>query len=136
MKNLIPIIRRKKKISQKAMAVALNISPSYLCKIENGIQSANDEFKKVCADYLKVTIDELFPLMPIKKTSKMVQKEFTNNLWSVRRYKGVKQNRLARQIGCSPSYLSKVEKGLQVPNDKFKKKCARILKIKEIELFP
>ena len=50
--------------------------------------------------------------------------------------KGLKQNELAKQLECTPSFLSKIEKGFQVPNDKFKKKCARVLKIKESKIFP
>jgi transcriptional regulator with XRE-family HTH domain len=53
----------------------------------------------------------------------------------VRQEKGIKQYELARQLECSPSYLSKVEKGLQRPNDRFRKRCAKILRVKESELF-
>lgn len=118
------------------MAKDLNVSPSYLCKIENGVQQPSEKFIKACANYLNVPVNKLFP----EKIDKIEIKKITNNnsnqLWLVRMNKGIKQNHLAKLLGCSPSYLSKVEKEIQKPNIKFKKKCAKILKVKEIELFP
>ena len=136
MHTIIPIIRRQRRIMQKAMAQALNVSPSYLCKIEKGIQEPNEAFKDACASYLGLPVDEIFPDKPHKGNSKNLPGNSGNNLWSNRCEKGIKQKYLDQLIGCSPSYLSKVEKGLQKPNDRFKKKCARILKIKEADLFP
>ena len=118
------------------MAESLNVSPSYLCKIEKGIQNPTETFKKSCADLLNMTVEELFPHKTQKNNSRSYAPSFANNLWAIRTDKGIKQYKLAGQLGCSPSYLSKVEKGLQVPTARFKKKCARILKIKETYLFP
>jgi transcriptional regulator with XRE-family HTH domain len=118
------------------MAEALDVSPSYLCKIEKGIQEPNRIFQEACAAFLDMSAEDLFPQHKDRKKSLTLAGHSSNRLWSVRRDRGIKQKKLASLIGCSPSYLSKVEKGLQLPNEKFKKKCARILKIKEIELFP
>ena len=130
--NRISIIRREKKIKQRDLATALGISPSYLCKIEKVVQEPTDKFIKACSEYLGVSENELFS-PPNKKTKRKSQ--FKNKLWEIRQAKGIKQYELARILECSPSYLSKVEKGLQCPNDKLRKLCARVLKIKEKELF-
>ena len=66
MHTIIPIIRRQRRIMQKAMAQALNVSPSYLCKIEKGIQEPNEAFKDACASYLGLPVDEIFPDKPHK----------------------------------------------------------------------
>ncbi|MCL1910790.1 MAG: helix-turn-helix domain-containing protein [Leptospirales bacterium] len=130
--NRISIIRREKKITQRTLAAALGVSPSYLCKIEKVVQEPTDKFIKACSEYLDVSENELFS-PPRKKMKNKYQ--FENKLWEIRQAKGMKQYELARILECSPSYLSKVEKGLQFPNDKLRKLCARALKIKEKELF-
>jgi transcriptional regulator with XRE-family HTH domain len=76
-------------------------------------------------------------LFPSKKEKENIKNTIPlNGLWKIRKSKGIKQNSLAKMMGCSPSYLSKIEKGIQNPNDKFKKKCAKMLRVKEIDLFP
>ena len=130
--NRILFIRREKKIKQRDLAAALGVSPSYLCKIEKTVQEPTDKFVKACSEYLGVSENELFS-EPHKKMKDKHQ--FKNKLWEIRQAKGIKQYELARMLECSPSYLSKVEKGLQCPNNKLRKLCARALKIKEKELF-
>ncbi len=132
---MIPYIRRKKGISQYDMAKALHVSPSYLCKIEKGTQQPTEKFKQACSKYLNVTIPALFPENLDRDRIKSLNRSFKNKLWSVRKGKKIKQYELAKQLKCSPSYLSKVEKGLQEPTPHFKKLCAKILKTREIELF-
>ena len=118
------------------MAKDLDVSPSYLCKIEKGIQQPTDKFKQACAKYLNVKASKLFPEDINRDKMKKLDTGFKNRLWSVRKEKNIKQYELARLLRCSPSYLSKVEKGQQIPTSKFKKSCAKILKTKEIDLFP
>lgn len=135
MKYLIAHIRRLKNIKQCDLAKSINVSPSYLCKIEKGSIEPNEKLIRDCARVMKVSIQDLIAKQegashtPSERIS-------CNRLWSVRKQKGIKQYTLAEMIGCSPSYLSKIEKGLQSPNKKFKRKCAKILKIKEMYLFP
>jgi len=133
--NIVPYIRRKKNIKQYDMARSLNVSPSYLCKIEKGIQQPTDKFKTACAKYLGVSVSVLFPDDIDHDKINTINKSFKNKLWSVRKEKRIKQYELARQLHCSPSYLSKVEKGLQEPTKQFRKMCAKILKKRESELF-
>lgn len=132
---MVPFIRRKKNIKQSEMAKDLDVSPSYLCKIEKGIQQPTDKFKQSCASYLNVPVSSLFPEDVDREKIKKINKGFKNKLWSVRKEKNIKQYELARQLHCSPSYLSKVEKGQQEPTTRFKKTCAKILKTKETDLF-
>ncbi len=134
--NLIPYYRRQNKIKQNDLAKALNISPSYLCKIEKGLIQPTIELKQKCVEILNVDLRILFPKTRRKRTIRSIGNEFNNKLWTIRQEKGIKQNHLAKQLECSPSFLSKVEKGLQKPSEKFRKKCARVLKIKETEIFP
>ena len=129
-------MRRKMKIKQRELAGVLEVSPSYLCKVEKGLVDPTDAFRKLCADYFNETIEILFPEEPKKKNEVYSDEQSVNNVWSARKRKNIKQNKLAELLGCSPSYLSKIEKGLQLPNEKFKKKCAKVLKIKEADLFP
>ena len=136
MENLIPVIRRRKKIKQIDLARSLDVSASYLCKVEKGIVEPTDAFRESCSALLGESIEVIFPPQGDKKNINLNERTAINNIWSVRQKKNIKQIRLAELLECSPSYLSKIEKGLQQPNDKFKKKCAKILKIKESELFP
>jgi len=136
LENIIPLIRRKKKIKQLELAKALDVSPSYLCKVEKGLVEPTDSFRELCSSFLGESSDIIFPQQGEKSILNFGDKPFINNVWSARQKKNIKQNKLAELLDCSPSYLSKIEKGLQQPNDKFKKKCAKILKIKESELFP
>ncbi len=116
------------------MSKALSVSPSYLCKVEKGIQDPTEKFMDACSDFLNEPRSVIFPDISIKKNT--ADDEFKNNLWHFRMEKGLKQNELAKYLECTPSFLSKIEKGFQIPNDKFKKKCARVLKIKESKIFP
>ena len=118
------------------MAKDLQISPSYLCKIEKGLQEPSKKLMCSCAEYLSIPENELFPERTPKSKIENINSTFQNMLWSTRNARGIKQKDLARSLGCSPSYLSKVEKGFYDPNLKFKNKCAKILKIKVVELFP
>ena len=122
------------------MAGALDVSPSFLCKVEKGLLDPSEKFIQMCSEYLNVPVDKLFPEEKKKaravKKIQAVETEAENMLWHIRQERGIKQYELAQKLSCSPSFLSKVEKGLQSPNDKFKKKCARILKVKENVLFP
>lgn len=133
--NIIPYLRRKKNIKQYDMARALKVSPSYLCKIEKGIQEPTEKFKQACARFLNSPVAVVFPQNVDREKMKNINRSFKNKLWSVRKEKRIKQYELARQLRCSPSYLSKVEKGLQEPTRQFKTMCARILKTRESELF-
>lgn len=136
MKNIIPYIRRQKGIKQNNMSKDLGVSPSYLCKIENGSMCPSKSFMENCAQYLQVPVDELFP-KKIEKNKILNNSTCNDNkLWNIRKKKGIKQTELARKLDCSPSYLSKIEKGHQCPSEEFRKKCAKILKIREVELFP
>ena len=134
--NMISHIRRERKIKQIDLAQALDVSPSYLCKIEKGLQEPTDKFIKSCADYLSMDEKELFPAVFDRAVEVAPEPSPANRLWTIRREKGIKQYQLAKMLECSPSYLSKVEKGVQKPNDRFRKRCAKILKVKETILFP
>jgi len=134
--NKLSFLRRTKGIKQYDLARKLEVSPSFLCKIEKGLLEPTDLFKNKCADFFNEKVESIFSLPEDKKRIILAGDELTNNLWTVRLKKNLKQNKLAELIGCSPSYLSKIEKGFQEPNGAFKKKCAKILKIKETELFP
>jgi DNA-binding XRE family transcriptional regulator len=104
--------------------------------VEKGLVKPTESFKKTCAGYFNENVELIFPVKQISKTILYSDGFTVNNVWAARKKKNIKQNKLAEQLECSPSYLSKIEKGMQMPTDKFKKKCARILKIKEKELFP
>jgi transcriptional regulator with XRE-family HTH domain len=135
--NKLSHLRRARGIKQYNLARTLDVSPSFLCKIEKGLQEPTDIFKKKCADFFNEQEELIFPVTENKKDTVLSEGvPGSNNLWTIRLKKNLKQNKLAELIGCSPSYLSKIEKGLQEPNSTFKKKCAKILKIKEMDLFP
>ena len=137
MVNRLSFLRRAKGIKQCDLAKALEISPSLLCKIEKGLLDPADILKKKCAEFFNEDIESIFLSDGNKKIEFSAESEsVNNNLWLARIKKSIKQNKLAKLIGCSPSYLSKIEKGIQEPNAAFRKKCAKILKIKEIEIFP
>jgi len=134
--NKLSFLRRTRGIKQCDLARILEVSPSCLCKIEKGLLEPNELFKNKCADFFNEKVESIFSVSEDKKCIIPTGNELNNNLWTVRLKKNLKQNKLAELLGCSPSYLSKIEKGFQEPNGAFKKKCAKILKIKEIDLFP
>lgn len=135
MANILPYIRRKMKLKQNDLAKALGVSPSYLCKIENGTMEPNEKFMDSCAEYLKVPRTVLFPTKVQKEKISTMEMNQKNRLWTVRQQKGIRQYELAKLLKCSPSYLSKIEKGLQKPSMNFKNRCAKLLKVKMQELF-
>lgn len=53
----------------------------------------------------------------------------------LRKKRSVKQYDMARALGVSPSYLSKIETGSQDPTEKFKIACAKYLKTTVDKLF-
>ncbi|HNX59995.1 MAG TPA: helix-turn-helix transcriptional regulator [Spirochaetota bacterium] len=133
MVTTIPFVRRQKKIKQNDMAKALNVSPAYLCKVEKGVMEPTEKFKKQCALYLKSRVNELFPAKV--NYTQVTKKKNGNKLWECRQKKGIKQNDMAKMLKCSPSYLSKVEKGHSEPTPEFQKRCSKVLNVKESEIF-
>ena len=123
-------------IKQRDLARQLNVSPSYLCKVEKGLIEPAENFRNSCADFFNETVENIFLIKSALHIQQTGETRFHNNLWAVRQKKNMKQNRLAELLGCSPSYLSRIEKGLQRPSIRFRKKCARVLKVRESELFP
>lgn len=137
MDNIISHLRRQKGLKQNDMAEALRISPSYLCKVEKGVQKPAKNFKRACSDFFGIPEHEIFFQKKIdRKKIGNLHLNSQNKLWLTRQQKGVKQFELAKMLNCSPSYLSKIEKGLQVPTSEFRKKCAQVLKKREADLFP
>ncbi|TGM51646.1 MULTISPECIES: helix-turn-helix domain-containing protein [Leptospira] len=53
----------------------------------------------------------------------------------LRKKRGIKQYDMARALGVSPSYLSKIETGAQDPTEKFKSSCAKYIKTSVDKLF-
>ena len=58
-----------------------------------------------------------------------------NHIFMLRKKRGIKQYDMARALGVSPSYLSKIETGSQEPTEKFKTSCAKYLKTSLEKLF-
>lgn len=58
-----------------------------------------------------------------------------NHIYMLRKKRGIKQYDMARALGVSPSYLSKIETGAQDPTEKFKSFCAKYLKTSVDKLF-
>lgn len=58
-----------------------------------------------------------------------------NHIYMLRKKRPVKQYDMARALGVSPSYLSKIETGSQAPTEKFKIACAKYLKTTVEKLF-
>lgn len=58
-----------------------------------------------------------------------------NHIYMLRKKRGIKQYDMARALGVSPSYLSKIETGAQDPTEKFKSSCAKYLKTSVEKLF-
>ena len=131
MGNSISKYRRIRKIKQNDMAKAIGVTPSYLCKIEREIIEAPESFKRTCAEFLGVDICILF-----SPSRKVVVDSDSNMLWNERSKKGMTQRELAVKLKCSPSYLSKIEKGEIDPPDEFKKECSKLFRIKADKLFP
>lgn len=136
MENKISLLRRQKGIKQYNLARSLNVSPSHLCKIERGIVEPDDNFIKHCSEFFNENTEFIFSADGHHEGSLRLCNKMSNNLWAARHDRKIKQNKLAELLGCSASYLSRIEKGIQEPNTEFKKKCARILKKKQKELFP
>ncbi len=58
-----------------------------------------------------------------------------NHIYMLRKKRGIKQYDMARALGVSPSYLSKIETGSQDPTEKFKQSCVKYLKTTLERLF-
>ena len=139
MRNLIYYLRKQKRLKQYRLAQELNVSSSYLSKVETGIQEPTPEFKQKCAEFFGLTEEEIFP--PDEKFEEVLQKYIKgdagtkNKIWKFRKQKGMKQYELAKQLGISPSDLSKFENGLLEPSRDLLEKCAEILGVNVNELY-
>ena len=51
-----------------------------------------------------------------------------NHIYMLRKKRGIKQYDMARALGVSPSYLSKIETDSQEPTERFKVNVAKFLK--------
>lgn len=70
-------IREKRNISQNALAKHLGVSPSYLCRIEKGLQPISISVAIEVADFLDVTLDELVGRKMSKKDKHLKQNLLT-----------------------------------------------------------
>ena len=100
-------------------------------KIKQNDIDAPESFKKSCAEYLEVELNVLF-----SPSKKVIVESDSNMVWNERTKKGITQRELAAMLKCSPSYLSKIEKGEIDPPHEFKKECAKIFRKKTDKLFP
>ena len=135
MKNHIYMLRKKRGIKQYDMARALNVSPSYLSKIETDTQEPTEKFKVNSAKYLKTSIEKLFNNQPVEEVYPEFTNGLTNRLWAKRREMGIKQYDMAKKLKVSTPFLSKVELGLIEPPPEFKQLAAKVYKIDSKELF-
>ncbi len=58
-----------------------------------------------------------------------------NHIYMLRKKRGIKQYDMARALGVSPSYLSKIETDSQEPTERFKVNVAKFLKTSLEKLF-
>ncbi len=58
-----------------------------------------------------------------------------NHIYMLRKKRGIKQYDMARALGVSPSYLSKIETDSQEPTERFKVNVAKYLKTSVEKLF-
>lgn len=58
-----------------------------------------------------------------------------NHIYMLRKKRGIKQYDMARALGVSPSYLSKIETDSQEPTERFKVNVAKYLKTSLEKLF-
>lgn len=58
-----------------------------------------------------------------------------NHIYMLRKKRGIKQYDMARALGVSPSYLSKIETDSQEPTERFKVNVAKFLKTSIEKLF-
>jgi putative transcriptional regulator len=135
MKNHIYMLRKKRGIKQYDMARALNVSPSYLSKIETNTQEPTEKFKNNASKFLKTSIDKLFNDAPVEQIFPEFSNGLTNKLWAKRREMGIKQYDIAKKLKVSTPFLSKVELGLVEPNEDFKSQAAKVFKMHKEELF-
>lgn len=61
--------------------------------------------------------------------------DMKNHIFMLRKKRGIKQYDMARALGVSPSYLSKIETGSQDPTEKFITSCSKYLKTSIDKLF-
>jgi putative transcriptional regulator len=129
------MLRKKRGIKQYDMARALDVSPSYLSKIETNSQEPTERFKVNASKFLKTTIDKLFNDDPVEEIYPEFSKGLVNKLWAKRREMGIKQYDMARELNVSTPFLSKVELGLIDPPDDFKELASKVFAIKIDDLF-
>jgi len=53
----------------------------------------------------------------------------------IRRQQGKTQKEVAKQLGISNTFLSNIERCWAIPSDGLKKKCCKLFKMREDELF-
>ncbi|MEL7566451.1 MAG: helix-turn-helix transcriptional regulator [Dehalobacterium sp.] len=70
MRKVLKDIRKKKGYSVDYMANSLNVSKSFYYKIESGLRNPTMETAKKIADILTCTVDQLFFVHHLDKTSK------------------------------------------------------------------
>lgn len=129
------MLRKKRGIKQYDMARALNVSPSYLSKIETDTQEPTEKFKTNSAKYLKTTIEKLFNDLPVEQVFPEFSNGLPNKLWAKRREMGIKQYDMAKKLKVSTPFLSKVELGLIEPPTEFKQLASKVYKMDARELF-
>ena len=115
-------LRRKHGVSQRELARKLGVTPSYICKVERDAEEPSDEFMHACEQALAALGDE--PATEV------------NRLWEYRNRTGMTQRELAKALHCSPSYVSRVEKGTLRPTDLFVTECARLFGVRASRIFP
>ena len=65
----------------------------------------------------------------------MLQKRLGKRIAELRLNQGLTQVQLARRVGCSPDFLSRLERGVNAPNVAWLEGFARALKVEVVDLF-
>jgi len=146
--NKIRVFRKKLGLQAKKLAEQLDISPSYLNLIESGKRKIDGDLLLKISQELRIelsdlSIDSYTDLNNSKiAISKFSDKKELNKLnlrigpkiKAFRRQLGIQANKLAEQLGISPSYLNLIESGKRKIDGDLVLKVCKELKIELSDL--
>ena len=135
--EIIRINRKKRGLTQLALAMRLGVSPQAVGKWERG--ESEPDFPLLCplAKELNVTLETLFGLEQREgyRPAAFEPKQLRQNLRARRTAAGLTQAELAEKLGLRPQTVSKWETGVCAPDIAYCKELCALYAITPTELF-
>lgn len=142
---------QEEEISTTKLSEVIGYSQPYISQIENNTRKPTDEFLKKISEVYNVPIKEFYRILEISNKQKLHPEEISYLvLYTCIKYRNEKDEnikigdiirifrivedemriaKLAEKVGCTHTYICKIESGEKIPSKEFLKKVSVVFEV-------